>query len=414
MIKGAPQVVEFEAAASPLRYITTDADGRQRKPDALPTIEILDADGEQLLAPATVAADFDFDVDGGLTNLDTIIEATSPGTWANAWTVQVAAAVAAGITIDRTNKTILIEFITTVTTVTDIETLIGALVGEEAVIEVGTAGTGANVLTTAGDTMAATALAGGVGLAMEAKIAKTEGFLDYDTQTAEYGLGEVATGAAGATGRIVGDDRDGTSGTLRLSNVDGTYVDGEALTDSDSGSGKVNGVLWSAEHVYWLDASDDDTYPIAQGYRAEIVYEIDGIRYERQIWFDVSWYPMAYPLVSTQDVDEEHPTWIARRPSEWKDWTPAIKSGHANLVRRIHAMEEQASDFVKRESEMWRLTMAFVEERIAISCGFPKEEKDEWKANREAVWRTKGYLTKSAEDDGEDAEVTSLGAEFER
>jgi hypothetical protein len=63
-------------------------------------------------------------------------------------------------------------------------------------------------------------------------------------------------------------------------------------------------------------------------------------------------------------------------------------------------MEEQSAEFVKRESEMWRLLMAFTEYRIAVGCGFEKAEKDEWKENRELSWRSKGMLTKSTDDEG--------------
>jgi len=417
MIKGAPQVLEYGSSAARLKFITTDDQGRERRPDSLPTIEIFDNKANSQVDPATVKASFDFDTDGGLTNLDTIIQATSAGTWGNGWTVQVAAGAAAAITIDRTEKTILIEFVTTVTTVTNIETLIAALVGEEAVIEVKTAGTGANVLTTAGDTLAASSLAGGLGGAMEAVVAATEGFLDYDAQTQEFGVGEKLTGGTStATGQIMGDDRSGASGTLHLTNVDGTFADDEAITDTSptAGSATVNGVLYSCEHYYDLDASDSVTYPIGQDFRAEVIYQIDGRTYQRQIYFDVCWYPMVYPLVTTQDVDEEHPTWIAKRPKKWKDWGPAIRAGHANLVRRIHGMDDQAAEFIRRESEMWRVSMAFTEERIAAMCGFPKEERDDWTANAESVWRTKGYMTKSAQDDGEVDSKTSLQPEFEK
>ena len=417
MIKGAPQVMEYESSAARLKLITTDDKGEQKRPDSLPTIEVFDNSANAQIAPATVKADFDFDVDGGLTVLDTVIQMTSDGDWGNDWTVETSPEAALAITIDRTNKTILIDFVNTVSTVGDVETAIAALVGEEAVIEVKTAGTAPNVLTSGGDTLAATSLAGGVGAAMEALVADTEGFLDYDGQTKEYGVGEKLTGGTGgAKGQITGDARSGASGTLHLTNVDGAYQNNEVATDTSPtpGSASVNGVLYSCEHHYDLDMSATDTYPIGQDYRAEVIYAIDGREYKRQIYFDVCWYPMAYPLVTTQDVDIDHPTWIAKRPKKWKDWGQAIRAGHANLVRRIHGMDEQAAEFIKRESEMWRVGMAFTEERIAVMCGFDAEERKAWKANSESVWRTKGYVTKSSQDDGEPESKSSLQPKFER
>lgn len=66
--------------------------------------------------------------------------------------------------------------------------------------------------------------------------------LQYDTQTGNYTLGNVVTGSvSGATGRIIADVDGGTSGTLTLQDVTGTFVDNETLTDGAGGSALVNG-----------------------------------------------------------------------------------------------------------------------------------------------------------------------------
>lgn len=66
--------------------------------------------------------------------------------------------------------------------------------------------------------------------------------LPYDTQTGEFTVGLVVTGAtSGATGRIIGDvDGAGATGTLSLGGVVGKFVDGETITDTSTGSAATN------------------------------------------------------------------------------------------------------------------------------------------------------------------------------
>ena len=75
----------------------------------------------------------------------------------------------------------------------------------------------------------------------------TYGTLGYDAESAGFTAGLLVTGAGGATGIIESDTEivADTSGTLLLSNVTGTFVNDEALTDSGTGAATVNGVLTS-------------------------------------------------------------------------------------------------------------------------------------------------------------------------
>lgn len=75
--------------------------------------------------------------------------------------------------------------------------------------------------------------------------ATTYGTLAYDAQSANFTAGLLVTGAGGATGIIESDTDSGTAGTLLLSNISGTFVNDEALTDSGTGAATVNGVLTS-------------------------------------------------------------------------------------------------------------------------------------------------------------------------
>lgn len=69
--------------------------------------------------------------------------------------------------------------------------------------------------------------------------------LAYDNQTANYTAGNKIIGAtSGASAYIVADSDAGTTGTLSLSHVEGTFLDNEIIAeDGASGSAQANGVL---------------------------------------------------------------------------------------------------------------------------------------------------------------------------
>jgi len=72
------------------------------------------------------------------------------------------------------------------------------------------------------------------------------GTLAYDAQSANFTAGlKVTGGTSSATGYIESDVDDGATGTLTLSNVSGTFQDGETITDSSTGSATSNGILTS-------------------------------------------------------------------------------------------------------------------------------------------------------------------------
>ena len=68
--------------------------------------------------------------------------------------------------------------------------------------------------------------------------------LDYDTQTGNFTVGNVLTGqTSGATARIVDDTDGGTTGTLRLQDIIGDFIDNEIITDGSGGSATANGAI---------------------------------------------------------------------------------------------------------------------------------------------------------------------------
>lgn len=68
--------------------------------------------------------------------------------------------------------------------------------------------------------------------------------LNFDTQTADFTVGQVVTGTTStAHGVIISQVDIGTTGTLYLQTVVGTFTAGEALTDPPGGAANVNGVI---------------------------------------------------------------------------------------------------------------------------------------------------------------------------
>ena len=237
---------------------------------------------------------------------------------------------------------------------------------------------------------------------MTAQTAVDEGYLAYDAQTTEFGVGETITGGtSAATGRIMADERLGASGVLRLSRVDGTFQNNEALTDTGGGAATSDETLYLAEYYYDVDASDTDTWEIGTAYFAEIEYEISSRAYKRMLYFDVAYTPMCYPIVTSADIDELRSPWVADRPQGWADWSPAIRRAHASIVRRIHSHGEMAAEYVRREDEFWDISFAFICREIGRSCGFSTEMQDTLDKDAEAAWRARGLLTTNRDKDPE-------------
>lgn len=71
------------------------------------------------------------------------------------------------------------------------------------------------------------------------------GTLAYDAQSANFTVGLLASGSGTGTGYIEADADDGATGILTLSNISGTFVNDETITDSSTGSATINGILTS-------------------------------------------------------------------------------------------------------------------------------------------------------------------------
>lgn len=81
--------------------------------------------------------------------------------------------------------------------------------------------------------------------------------LNYDAQTANFTVGDTVTGGtSGATGTIQWDYDNGSTGTLVISNLTGTFQDDELITDPSGGSATVNGTI---DKVRFYDVSGPET-----------------------------------------------------------------------------------------------------------------------------------------------------------
>lgn len=79
------------------------------------------------------------------------------------------------------------------------------------------------------------------------------GTLNYDAQTVDFTVGQIILGGtSGAVGVVVADTDNGTTGTLTLGSITGTFQDNESI----SGSALVNGTLNNSMSVDGLTASN--------------------------------------------------------------------------------------------------------------------------------------------------------------
>jgi hypothetical protein len=141
-------------------------------------------------------------------------------------------------------------------------------------------------LLTLGDTSVETQAAGGVAAEeVTANIGKrsdlayrgiTSWNLPYDTGTVIFVVGEVVTGAGGATGIVLSVTGDSTSGTLVIARTNTTaFVDDEAITGSGTGAATVNsstgGSIYVTTPVILVqDSTDTTTYTEGTDYEIDV------------------------------------------------------------------------------------------------------------------------------------------------
>lgn len=126
--------------------------------------------------------------------------------------------------------------------------------------------------------------------------------LNYETQTANFTLGDILTGGtSGATGRIVADSDSGTTGTLDLQDVKGAFVDNEIITDAAGGSAMANGTLSFSNAV--------------------LVGSVENVRAVQET--DVNW---AATFVANGPEIELQVTGVANQTIEWRADVEVVSS----------------------------------------------------------------------------------------
>lgn len=82
--------------------------------------------------------------------------------------------------------------------------------------------------------------------------------LAFNLQTANFTAGAVVTGAtSGATAGITAVVQSAGSGTLTLRDIEGTFIDGEQITDDDGGDARVDGALSTSNAALDAGGSTD-------------------------------------------------------------------------------------------------------------------------------------------------------------
>jgi len=95
--------------------------------------------------------------------------------------------------------------------------------------------------------------------------------LDYDAETGTFTNGLTITGGtSGATGVLVALTDDGTTGTLYMNNVSGTFQDNETITDSSTGSADADGT--TSTYYAAITGVDTSTFSHVNAYRNRVYF----------------------------------------------------------------------------------------------------------------------------------------------
>lgn len=126
--------------------------------------------------------------------------------------------------------------------------------------------------------------------------------LAFNLQTVNFTAGSVVTGAtSGATARISAVVQSAGSGTLTLGDIDGTFLDGEVITDADGGDAHVDGTISTSNAALDAGGSTDVRTPRTTGtYDAE--WTVSGAKIRLVVTGDtgeaVQWVARVRELVS--------------------------------------------------------------------------------------------------------------------
>jgi hypothetical protein len=236
------------------------------------------------------------------------------------------------------------------------------------------------------------------------KIGRVSQTLGYDAQTANFATGEVLTGGtSGATAIILEDSDSGTSGTLTLGSISGTFQDGETITDSATGSADVNG---TASFTY----TEITTAPKAR------ILKVFGPRlYAGDLSTDRT-------AVQYSEVDEgTNPPFTT-----WSIDTGNTQGGAAyyrngGIVKAIEKLGEHIIVFQEKGKFGFKITQidsagtlkkieqtAFEREDFGASIATISTDKGIFYANREGFWQMVALGTQDIPFDDQEFETTEI------
>jgi hypothetical protein len=249
-------------------------------------------------------------------NIDSILEFNTAGVSALDWTLQIEETGSDSISVNSVLKQIYITFDDGVTTVADVETLIGTLAGGDDVVDVLTPGTAGSVLTAADD----------------------------QAREAVFTLGD---------GRP----------SVTIFNPAGDQV--LAITELT----KVSGNQWWYVDV---DATGTTVWDIGFNYRAQIDFYVGAVPVQDNVMVDVIMWPFNETLITTEEIDRLHPAWSGKRPNDWQDWTEAIEMAHLKVARDLRNLQDSHGSYVYPSqildrSQVRMIALAYTEEQIAES-----------------------------------------------
>ena len=101
--------------------------------------------------------------------------------------------------------------------------------------------------------------------------------LAFNIQTGNYTAGLVVTGTtSGASARIVAVVQAAGSGTLTLRDIEGTFISGELITDTSTGSARVSGSLGTSNVALDATGSDPVRVDTITGTGWDVVFDVSG------------------------------------------------------------------------------------------------------------------------------------------
>jgi hypothetical protein len=107
--------------------------------------------------------------------------------------------------------------------------------------------------------------------------------LNYDNQTSNFTVGDTITGSTShATGRLLVQTDDGSTGVLRLRSIAGTFVNNENITGALGGSARTNGTISTGDMIIQNQvitdlAPDADARADIKGQGDELTVAVTGV-----------------------------------------------------------------------------------------------------------------------------------------